>query len=192
VTSWLNNPEGGAHADAFPSDGSGLARYASIFNAAEINATFYRTPHASTLERWRDRVPEAFRFSVKVPKTITHEQRLVNSSLCSLRGITLTSWQPPGSLVAAAGLAFESGPVEAFLREAKEIAPSTIILEPRHPSWLSGEADALLASNGIARAGADPERALGALFVSGSPHISYRQLHGSPARVFLVLCRYLH
>jgi len=54
----------------------GLERYARVLNAAEINSSFYR-PHArATYERWASRVPESFRFSVKMPKTITHEQRL--------------------------------------------------------------------------------------------------------------------
>ncbi len=65
-------------ADAFPLEGSGLERYAAVFSAAEINSSFHRPHRASTWENWRDSVPGNFRFSVKLPKTITHERRLVD------------------------------------------------------------------------------------------------------------------
>lgn len=65
-----------AHAHHFLSGGTGLQRYGAVFNAAEINSTFYRTHRSATFERWRDSVPDGFRFSVKVPKIITHYKRL--------------------------------------------------------------------------------------------------------------------
>ncbi|MGZ3233287.1 MAG: DUF72 domain-containing protein [Croceibacterium sp.] len=64
-------------ADRFPAEGSSLQRYAARFSAAEINSSFHRPHRVSTWERWRDSVPDAFRFSVKVPKLITHELKLV-------------------------------------------------------------------------------------------------------------------
>jgi uncharacterized protein YecE (DUF72 family) len=64
---------------AFPSEGTGLERYSAVFSCAEINSSFHRPHRASTWEKWRDSVPAAFRFSVKVPKTISHEARLVGA-----------------------------------------------------------------------------------------------------------------
>src|SRR5687768_14924424 len=64
-------------AERFPAEGAGLERYAARFNAAEINSSFHRPHRASTWERWRDSVPDDFRFSVKVPKRITHELKLL-------------------------------------------------------------------------------------------------------------------
>ncbi len=64
------------HAAAFPAEGSHLQRYAQVFGAVEINSSFYRPHRRTTYERWAASVPEAFRFAVKVPKTITHEHRL--------------------------------------------------------------------------------------------------------------------
>ena len=66
------------HAEHFPADGSGLERYASRFNAAEINSTFYRSHRPQTYARWTAAVPEDFRFAVKMPKAITHERRLID------------------------------------------------------------------------------------------------------------------
>jgi uncharacterized protein YecE (DUF72 family) len=65
------------YAAHFPGAGSHLQRYSGSFNAAEINSSFHRPHRRSTYERWAASVPEDFRFSVKLPKTITHERRLI-------------------------------------------------------------------------------------------------------------------
>ncbi|WP_242522731.1 DUF72 domain-containing protein [Candidatus Methylacidiphilum infernorum] len=49
-----------------------LDYYSKIFNTVEVNATFYRTFPKLTYERWAKRVPEGFRFVLKVPRTISH------------------------------------------------------------------------------------------------------------------------
>ncbi len=53
-----------------------LARYATRFPIVEINSSFYRPHQQRTYERWAASVPTAFRFSVKVPKAISHEAGL--------------------------------------------------------------------------------------------------------------------
>lgn len=53
-----------------------LARYATVFNAVEINSTFYLRHGVKTYERWAQSLPRDFQFSVKMPKAITHEVRL--------------------------------------------------------------------------------------------------------------------
>ena len=65
-------------ADRFPSEGTSLQRYAARFAVTEINSSFHRPHRLSTWERWRDSVPPDFRFSVKLPKTITHQAKLAN------------------------------------------------------------------------------------------------------------------
>jgi uncharacterized protein YecE (DUF72 family) len=64
-------------AERFPAEGSSLERYAATFGAVEVNSSFHRPHRVSTWVRWRDSVPADFRFSVKVPKRITHELKLV-------------------------------------------------------------------------------------------------------------------
>lgn len=59
----------------FPKEFKGASRlsyYASMFRSVEINATFYKLPKAVTIEKWGNSVPADFRFSFKLPKTITH------------------------------------------------------------------------------------------------------------------------
>ena len=54
---------------------SQLASYARVFNAVEGNTTFYRTPDAATVTRWREAVTATdFRFCFKLPRTVTHER----------------------------------------------------------------------------------------------------------------------
>lgn len=68
-----------AVADAFPGEGTGLERYAARLNAAEINSTFYRSHRPSTYARWAATTPADFRFSIKLPRGISHEARLVDA-----------------------------------------------------------------------------------------------------------------
>src|SRR6185312_4863471 len=65
------------HADLFAGSGTHLQRYARRFSAVEINSSFYRPHQRKTYTRWGESVPEGFRFSAKLPKSITHQSRLV-------------------------------------------------------------------------------------------------------------------
>ncbi|HZP88876.1 MAG TPA: DUF72 domain-containing protein [Burkholderiales bacterium] len=53
-----------------------LGFYAQHFGTVEINNTFYRMPTPAVLEAWAAQVPQDFRFTLKVPRRITHERRL--------------------------------------------------------------------------------------------------------------------
>src|SRR2546421_8697594 len=67
------------HGAAFRENGSNLERYAQRFNAAEINSSFPRPHRRTTYERWAASVPSDFRFSVKLPRAITHDLRLADA-----------------------------------------------------------------------------------------------------------------
>ncbi|MHC8354569.1 DUF72 domain-containing protein [Pseudomonas sp. LB3P81] len=64
------------HWPLIAADGTHLQRYASQLTAVEINSSFYRPHRPQTYLRWAQSVPAAFRFSVKMPKLVTHVQRL--------------------------------------------------------------------------------------------------------------------
>jgi uncharacterized protein YecE (DUF72 family) len=53
-----------------------LELYAESFDTVEINATFYRLPKATTVERWATRTPDHFLFTVKASRYLTHVKRL--------------------------------------------------------------------------------------------------------------------
>lgn len=170
--------------ERFPARGSGLERYAARFDAVEINSTFYRSHRASTYARWAASTPEQFRFALKLPRTITHEARLVDATslaaafcaearpLGEKRGPLLV--QLPPSLVFARVVA------ESFFARLRELWPKAIVCEPRHESWFDGEADALLAAHRVGRVAADPARSPAAAAPGGWNGIAYWRLHGSP------------
>ena len=49
--------------------------YATQFPAVEVNSTFYRVPTVGQLTRLAGKTPPGFRFSLKVPRSISHEQQ---------------------------------------------------------------------------------------------------------------------
>lgn len=53
-----------------------LTHYAGQFDAAEINAAFYRVPKAETFRGWAQAVPADFAFTVKANRYITHMKKL--------------------------------------------------------------------------------------------------------------------
>jgi uncharacterized protein YecE (DUF72 family) len=55
---------------------SRLAYYASLTNSLEINSSFYKIPKITTIVRWTESAPASFRFTFKLPKTITHAKQL--------------------------------------------------------------------------------------------------------------------
>ena len=69
----------------FPQSGSHLERYAQRLTAVEINSSFYRPHRRTTYEGWAAAVPEGFAFSVKAPKMITHELRLLGADAALAR-----------------------------------------------------------------------------------------------------------
>src|SRR5215210_6950519 len=70
--------EGTLYPEGIPS-GSRLAEYAKHYPTVEIDSTFYGTPRRSTVEKWREIVPEGFLFAAKFPQEVTHERNLVGS-----------------------------------------------------------------------------------------------------------------
>jgi uncharacterized protein YecE (DUF72 family) len=63
----------------YPDDLSGgefLPYYAERFPVVEVDSTFYRSPAPKMVEGWRDRTPDSFGFSLKVPQVITHQKLL--------------------------------------------------------------------------------------------------------------------
>jgi len=171
-------------AAAFPSSGSSLERYAAIFRAVEINTTFYRSHRASTYARWAAATPEGFRFAVKMPRTITHDARLVvgQEPLSAFRSEVDALGEKLGPLLLQLppSLVFESRAHERFLAILRPLWAGPIVCEPRHPSWFERDADETLLVFEIARAAADPLRHPEAGRPGGWKGLRYWRWHGSP------------
>jgi uncharacterized protein YecE (DUF72 family) len=173
-------------AEAFPREGVSLTRYAARFSAAEINSSFHRPHRRSTWERWGASVPDHFRFSVKLPKTITHQLKLSDfeaplrahlhdaGALADKLAVHLVQLPP--------SLAFDPGVADRFFAAMADLAEGrAIACEPRHPSWFEPEAEALLDRCRVARVAADPARVPLAAEPGGWRGLTYFRLHGSPA-----------
>jgi uncharacterized protein YecE (DUF72 family) len=58
--------------------GQFLSYYAERYPVVEVDSTFYRIPAQKMVQGWRDKTPDTFGFSLKVPQAITHEKVLVD------------------------------------------------------------------------------------------------------------------
>ena len=168
----------------FPAGGSHLERYARVFRAAEINSTFHRGHRASTYARWAASVPAGFRFSVKLPRAITHEARLKGARTLVER--FLEELQPLGERLGCLlaqlppKLEFDARTARAFLDELRDRFEGGIAMEPRHETWFTPAADRLLLRFRAARVAADPPRAPHGDEPGGWAGMAYYRLHGSP------------
>jgi uncharacterized protein YecE (DUF72 family) len=59
--------------------GEYLSYYAQHYNIVEVDSSFYASPGPQMVRGWHNKTPDHFRFSLKVPRTITHEKLLVNT-----------------------------------------------------------------------------------------------------------------
>lgn len=171
-------------AAAFPTEGTALERYASVFGGVEINSSFHRPHRASTWEKWAAAVPDGFRFAAKIPKTISHLAKLKDCEALAAQFVAeanglgdklsiLLLQLPPK-------LDFDAALVEDFLAMLGPTSPARIVCEPRNASWFEPEADALLDRLKVARVAADPARVPEAAVPGGWMGLAYWRLHGSP------------
>ena len=157
--------------------GRWLEHIAERFPTVELNASFYRLPPRRTFEGWRQRVPEDFRFAVKMSRYLTHVRRLRDPAEPLAR-----FWE------AATGLGPALGPVLfqfpprfglelELLRETLAILPPTMraAFEFRDPSWETDEVLAALEGAGAAWVLADRPGARVRLHVTGG--WSYVRFH---------------
>ena len=169
---------------AFPADGSHLQRYAAVFAGVEINSSFYRQHRRATYARWAASVPAHFRFAVKVPRAITHDQALVATDVLldvfleEIAGLgdrlgPLLVQLPPSQV-------FDVSRAEEFFACLRDRHAGAVACEPRHPTWFTGEANDVFLRYAVARVAADPACVPDAAFPGGWPELVYLRLHGSP------------
>ena len=165
-----------------------MERYARCLNAVEINSSFHRHHRVQTYVRWSSSVPSHFRFSVKVPRTLTHEAGLVQQPkvldrfIEEVRGLghnlgVLLVQLPPS-------LAFNERLVRSFFDSLRNRIDVNLACEPRHASWGSDPADRVLAQCEVARVAADPPPWHGAENPGGFEKLAYFRWHGQPRKYY--------
>ncbi|MET0314018.1 MAG: DUF72 domain-containing protein [Hansschlegelia sp.] len=173
-----------ASASRFPPGESALERYAGVFDAVEINTTFYRSHRPSTYQRWAAATPDGFSFAVKVPKAVTHEAGLRDCDALIDGFLKETAEfgpkRGPILLQLPPKLAFDADLAGPVCDRLVQDGLSPVVCEPRHPSWFAPAVDHWLAERRVARVAADPARHPGADRPGGWRGLSYYRLHGSP------------
>lgn len=166
-----------------PGEGTHLERYARAFAGAEINSSFHRPHAAATYTKWALAVPAGFRFAVKLPRTITHDLKLRRVRLPLARFLEETAGlaEKRGPLLVQLppSLAFDARVTARFFDLLRGHYDGFVVCEPRHPTWLSARADALLVRYQVARVAADPPPDPGAERPGGWTGLVYYRLHGA-------------
>ncbi len=118
-----------------------LGYYAERFSTVEINYSFYRMPTPSMVRAWALATPASFVFTLKAPKRITHDRRLVEVA-------------DPVALYleAAAALGAKRGPLffqlpPTFKKQTERLRALLLLVprdmrcafEFRHPSWFADD-----------------------------------------------------
>jgi uncharacterized protein YecE (DUF72 family) len=125
-----------------------LSYYATRLSAVELNNTFYRRPQPSTIEGWKNQVPENFRFTMKASQGITHFRRLKDAGEATR--FMLNAFAPLGERLGAVLFRLREDMeknlqlLETFLKELPE--GTRAAFDFRHPSWFDKEVFALLRS----------------------------------------------
>ena len=167
---------------------SHLAYYAAHFSCVEINSSFYRPHRAATYTRWRDETPERFQFSVKMPRSITHEGRLRGQAAEISRFYSdISHLQPKLAAVLVQlppSLEYSAPIVRSFFKAVPRTRGIAVTCEPRHVSWFSERADEALSRLDVSRVAADPARAPGAEAPGGAHRFAYFRWHGAPTMYY--------
>jgi uncharacterized protein YecE (DUF72 family) len=173
-----------ASAHHFAAEGTHLQRYARVFSGVEINSSFHR-PHArSTYVKWAEATPEHFRLAVKMPRSVTHDGRLVRSGEAVDRFLDETAGlgvkRGPILVQLPPSLHFESRIAGRFFDYVRKRYEGPVVCEPRHDSWDSPGANAMFVRLSVARVAADPPHAPAFARPGGWDGLVYLRLHGSP------------
>jgi uncharacterized protein YecE (DUF72 family) len=167
----------------FDSEGSHLERYSRVFNAVEINSSFYRPHQPATYERWAASVPDDFRFAVKLPRTITHDAKLRG-----IEPLLARFAEEAGTLGAKLGcvlvqlpprLELDEGAARDLFAALQSHFSCLLACEARHGTWFTEAATALLREAGVTRVIADPPAGEPGPYVP-TAETAYIRLHGSP------------
>ncbi|HZS08747.1 MAG TPA: DUF72 domain-containing protein [Blastocatellia bacterium] len=125
--------------------------YATVFDAVEINNTFYRLPAAETFRAWESQAPDGFLYAVKANRYLTHLKKLKDAKepLERLldRAVLLKSHLGPILYQLPSHWRLDRERLESFL----DLLPAGLlhVLEFRDESWMVEEVFQLLERRGV-------------------------------------------
>lgn len=154
-----------------------LSHYATRLSGVEINYTFNRFPTERLLEGWAAKTPDAFTFSLKTPKVITHQKRLreCGEQFAQFAATAATLSRRFGPVLVQLAPTMPADPALLAQFLASVPAEARVAVEFRHPSWDTDETRRALADAKAAWVCADtPERA--AAIHRTAPDFTYLRL----------------
>ncbi len=160
-----------------------LEYYSKIFNAVEINSSFYRKPTMKTLQNWNDTTPDEFRFFIKIPKKITHDERMKNVTDPIKEFCTHIASGLKNKL---SGFLFQLPPSFIFSNENTQRIITALddtylnVIEFRHASWWNKEVQHILTEKNIVFSGVSIPKNISDEVIMSHPDILYYRLHGTP------------
>ncbi|AZB16614.1 DUF72 domain-containing protein [Chryseobacterium indologenes] len=160
-----------------------LSLYAEHFNCVEINSTFYRKPTAKTLLKWHDETPDHFRFFIKIPKSVTHQNRLSESKEEITAFCTHIHDHLKDKL---SGFLYQLPPSFKNTQENTDRIIRNIdsnflnVIEFRDESWWQKEILSLLKRMNIIFSGVSFPGKLSEEVIINHPEVLYYRLHGKP------------
>lgn len=137
-----------------------LSVYARAFGTVEVDSTFYAIPAEPVVRGWRDRVPDRFIFSLKVPQEVTHERRLVDAEDAVHRFLARASLLGPKLGPLLLQMAPDWGPTPATRETLARFCAGLPreyrwAIEFRDPRWLTPATLELLETHQVTLALAD-------------------------------------
>ena len=131
-----------------------LGYYSKVFNCVEIDSSFYRIPNQFMVNQWRNNTPQGFIFSPKLPKKITHENKLKNSesTLVYFYSVLSKLKDKLGPIAIQLPPSIKLSTHQSTMKEfISQLSPEfRHAIEFRHRSWFTPEVHSLLRKNNIA------------------------------------------
>ena len=131
-----------------------LATIARLFNAVEVNTSFYRIPMARMTAAWPAQVSADFRFAFKLTQTFTHERAGfpgrsdISAFQRGLEPIRDAGLLGPLLIQFPWSFRFDAAAVERLARLRDAFTEHDRFIEVRHRSWATPEAMASLRAAG--------------------------------------------
>ena len=156
--------------------------YTRHFNTLELNVSFYRFPTLKSLEGWYNKAPAGFSFSAKVPRSITHfkklieTERMMNDFYTVLRAglkekLACVLIQMPPQF------AYSSDNLERILSQVDHSFRN--VIEFRHESWWREDVQARLREQNISFCGVSFPKITREEAVVNT-EVCYYRFHGVP------------
>ena len=121
---------------------SRLASYAQVFDAVEGNTSFYRIPDGRSVAAWRRAVAGSnFRFSFKLPRTVTHEPAPNVADLDAFLEAITPLAPNLGPFLVQFPARVSPAKIATFVPVFERIATfGSFAVEPRHPAFFEAPA----------------------------------------------------